>query len=100
MPLASHDAFSTNWKSGCAGSKRQTRISDTAKVISVVHSAIQRALRRGGFVVAAADIDQQRADHRQEGNDGENGPGCHHWPPKPNMNQVINPATPISIAKA
>ena len=35
----------------------------------------------GGFVVAAADIDQQRADQRQEGDDGENGPGCHHWPP-------------------
>jgi hypothetical protein len=44
VPLASHGVFSTNWKSGCAGSKRQTRISDTAKVISVVHSAIQRAL--------------------------------------------------------
>ena len=28
-----------------AGSKRQTRISETAKVISVVHSATQRALR-------------------------------------------------------
>ena len=53
-----------------------------------------------GLVVAAADIDHQRAENRQEGDDGENGPGCHHWPPKPNMNQVINPATPISIAKA
>src|SRR3984893_8565220 len=46
MPLASHDAFSTNWKSVCAGSKRQTKISETAKVTSVVHSAIQRELRR------------------------------------------------------
>jgi hypothetical protein len=45
MPLATHEAFSTNWKSGCAGSKRRTRISDTTKVISVVHSAIQRELR-------------------------------------------------------
>ena len=53
-----------------------------------------------GLVVAAADIDHQRAEHRQEGDDGEDGPGCHHWPPKPNMNQVISPATPISIAKA
>jgi hypothetical protein len=53
-----------------------------------------------GLVVAAADIDQQRADYREEGNDGENGPGCHYWPPTPNINQVISPATPISIAKA
>ena len=100
MPLASHGAFSTNWKSGCAGSKRQTRISDTAKVISVVHSAIQRALRCAASSLPRLSIDQQRADHRQEGDDGENGPGCHHWPPTPNMNQVIKPATPISIAKA
>lgn len=45
MPVASQDAFSTNWKSVEAGSNRATRISDTAKVISVVHSAIQRAVR-------------------------------------------------------
>ena len=84
-----------------AGSKRHTRISDTAKVTSVVHSAIQRALRSRGLVVAARQqIDQQRADQRQEGDDGKDGPGRHHWPPTPNMNQVIRPATPISIAKA
>src|SRR3981189_2543934 len=53
-----------------------------------------------GFVIPAADINQQRPEHRQEGDDGENGPGGHHWTPAPNMNQVINPATPISIAKA
>ena len=53
-----------------------------------------------GLVVAAADIDQQGSDHRQERDDGEDRPGCHHWPPTPNMNQVISPATPISIAKA
>src|ERR1700742_738007 len=46
MPLASHEVFSTNWKSVCAASKRQTRINETAKVTSVVHSAIQRELRR------------------------------------------------------
>src|SRR5229473_1337741 len=46
MPEASQEAFSTNWKSGCVGSKRQTRISEIAKVTSVVHSAIQRELRR------------------------------------------------------
>src|SRR6201995_3048340 len=46
MPVASHKVFSTNWKSVCAGSKRQTKISETAKVTSVVHSAIQRELRR------------------------------------------------------
>ena len=100
MPLASHDAFSMNWKSGLAASKRQTRISETAKVTSVVHSAIQRELLLRRLVVAAADIDHQRAEQRQEGDDREDGPGCHHWPPKPNMNQVISPATPISIAKA
>ena len=36
---------STNWKSVLAGSKRVTRISDTANVTTVVHSAIQRAVR-------------------------------------------------------
>jgi hypothetical protein len=41
----SHACFSTNWKSAEAGSKRQTRISETMKVMSVVHSAVQRALR-------------------------------------------------------
>src|ERR1700761_126770 len=46
MPVASHDVFSTNWKSVCAGSKRDTRISEMPKVTSVVHSAIQRELRR------------------------------------------------------
>src|ERR1700761_1432343 len=46
MPVASHDVFSTNWKSVCDGSKRQTRISEMPKVTSVVHSAIQRELRR------------------------------------------------------
>src|ERR1700761_8885913 len=46
MPVASHDVFSTNWKSVCDGSKRHTRISDRPKVTSVVHSAIQRELRR------------------------------------------------------
>jgi hypothetical protein len=51
-------------------------------------------------VIAATDIDQQRAEGRQEGNDGKDGPGCHHWPLARDMNQVINPATPISIAKA
>src|ERR1700756_1920990 len=45
MPVASHDVFSTNWKSVCAGSKRDTRISEIPKVTSVVHSAIQRELR-------------------------------------------------------
>src|SRR5689334_3079674 len=45
MAPPSHGFFSTNWNSGEAGSKRHTRISDTAKVISVVHIATQRALR-------------------------------------------------------
>ena len=37
-------AFSTNWKSGFDESNRMTRIHDTPKVTTVVHSAIQRAL--------------------------------------------------------
>ena len=45
MVPPSHGRFSTNWKSAVDGSKRQTRMSETAKVISVVHSATQRALR-------------------------------------------------------
>ncbi len=52
----------------------------------------------GRFIVAAADIDDQRAEHRQEGDEGENRPGRHHWPPKPNMNQVISPATDVPVA--
>ena len=36
---------STNWNSGEAASKRQTRTSDTANVTIVVHNATQRALR-------------------------------------------------------
>src|SRR5581483_5392375 len=46
MVPASQALRSTNWNSGEPGSKRQTRMSDMAKVTSVVHSAIQRALRR------------------------------------------------------
>ena len=46
MVPASHGRRSTNWNSAEEASKRQTRISDIANVISVVHSAIQRALRR------------------------------------------------------
>src|SRR5882672_5505853 len=45
MVPASHGFFSTNWNSGEPASKRHTRISEIAKVISVVHIATQRALR-------------------------------------------------------
>src|SRR5712692_9439900 len=45
MVPASHGFLSTNWNSGEPASKRHTRISDIAKVISVVHIATQRALR-------------------------------------------------------
>src|SRR5215472_17204463 len=45
MVPASQGFFSTNWNSGEPASKRHTRISEIAKVISVVHSATQRALR-------------------------------------------------------
>ncbi len=44
MAPPSHGRFSTNWKSAEVGSKRHTRMSEIAKVISVVHSATQRAL--------------------------------------------------------
>src|SRR5262245_66297607 len=37
--------FSTNWNSAEAASKRETRRSEIASVITVVHSATQRALR-------------------------------------------------------
>ena len=45
MEPPSHGRFSTNWNSGEDGSNRQSIISEMAKVISVVQSAIQRALR-------------------------------------------------------
>src|SRR5713226_2178832 len=45
MVPASHGLLSTNWNSGDPASKRHTRISEIAKVISVVHIATQRALR-------------------------------------------------------
>ena len=51
-------------------------------------------------VVGALLIYIIRGDHGKERHDRENGPGGHHWPPKPKMNQVINPAAPISMAKA
>src|SRR5580658_9100706 len=45
MVPASQGLSSTNWNSGELESKRHTRSSETAKVMIVVHSAIQRALR-------------------------------------------------------
>src|SRR3954470_23354135 len=45
MLPASQGCFSTNWNSAEPASKRHTRISDTARVTSVVQSATQRALR-------------------------------------------------------
>src|SRR5579871_6133243 len=45
MVLVSQGLRSTNWNSAEVASKRQTRISEIANVISVVHSATQRALR-------------------------------------------------------
>ncbi len=38
--------FSTNWNSGELASKRQTITSENAKVTSVAHSEIQRAVPR------------------------------------------------------
>src|SRR5579883_1321702 len=40
-----HSAFSTNWKSWLEASKPNHRSSETRKVSSEVHSAVQRALR-------------------------------------------------------
>src|SRR5215470_19310673 len=45
MVPESHGFLSTNWNSGEPASKRHTTISEIAKVIKVVHSATQRALR-------------------------------------------------------
>ena len=60
----------------------------------------EAGIARDSLALAAQDHDHQRSHDRQEGDDGKDWPGCHYWPPKPNMNQVISPATPISIAKA
>ena len=53
-----------------------------------------------GFAVAAHQHDEQRADERQEGGDGEDRPAHHQPTPPANMNQVMSAATPISMAKA
>src|SRR5947208_4935620 len=45
MVPASHGRFSTNWNSDEPASKRHTRVSEIAKVISVAQNAYQRALR-------------------------------------------------------
>src|SRR5216683_2751025 len=45
MVPASQGFLSTNWNSDEPASKRHTRISEIAKVMSVVHIATQRALR-------------------------------------------------------
>ena len=37
---------STNWNCAVSGSKSRHRMSDSAKVMSVVHSAMKRALRK------------------------------------------------------
>ena len=68
------------------------------KVMSVVHSAIQRALRTPASS-SRQQRDEQRAGQRQERDDGEDGPARHQCVPA-NMNQVIGAATPISMAKA
>ena len=81
MAPPSHGRFSRNWKSADDGSKRQTRISEIAKVISVVHSATQRALRDAGFVVAQ-ERDEHRAGDRQEGDDGKDRPARHQCSPR------------------
>ena len=65
-----------------AGSKRHTSISDTAKVTSVVHSAVQRALR---FTTSSSPLqreDEQHAEDRQERRDREDRPARHQWPPR------------------
>src|SRR5262249_38693110 len=53
-----------------------------------------------GLTVAAHHHDEQRAEQRQEGGDGEDRPA--HDPPirMPNMNQVTGAATPTGLATA
>ena len=83
-----------------AGSKRQTSTSDTSE-------GDERGPERDPARVALDGIrssprsttDEQRADQRQEGDDGEDGPARHQRTPA-NMNQVISAAAPISMAKA
>ena len=65
----------------------------------------QRNPARGavrGFVAAPRQqINQQCAEPRQEGRRRKEwARSSSYWPPTPNMNQVIRPATPISIANA
>ena len=55
----------------------------------------------GARFVRAQHGDEQHADERQEGGDGQHGPGRHQCTPLPeNMNQVMKAAAPISMAKA
>jgi hypothetical protein len=68
--VAEPGARSTNWNSGLAGSKRQTRRSATEpKVTSVANSAIMRMLRPRRRRRRAPSGWPARAEQRQEGDD-------------------------------
>ena len=86
-------------KLGDAGSKRQTRISEIANVISVVHNAIQRALRLSASPRSRISMMNSAPASGRKRRDGEDRP-AHITDPPANMNQVISAATPISMAKA
>ena len=73
--MPSQLCFSTNWNSGELASKRQTITSENAKVTSVVHSEIQRAVPRANRSLPRTSTMMSTAPkQRQEGHDGENGP--------------------------
>ena len=97
----SQAAFSTNWKRGGRMSKPRHRNSESAKVTSVVHSAMIAGVAVRALALAAHEQDQERADQRQEGDGGEDRPVDQSRAALPaKMIQVTSAATPISMAKA
>ena len=98
MVPPSQGRFSTNWKSAEAGSKRQTRMSEIAKVMSVVHSATQRALRAPASSSRSMAMNSAPTSGRKVTTE-RIGQLAISAPPA-NMNQVMKAATPISMAKA
>ena len=80
---------STNWNCAVVGSKSRHSTSDSAKVTSVVHSAMKRALRSAASSSPRKSSDQQRAEQRQEGDGGEDRPGsAHQWQPSPAEHEI------------
>ena len=83
------------------GSNWTSSTSESAKVTSVVHSAIQRALLTVRLVVAADSSRMNSAPTSGRKVTRErSGQLDHQRTPAANMNQVTSAATPISMAKA